>query len=298
MLRRRRVRLVAGLAALAALAGCGSTLGPEDNTDLETAPYSEILDAEGLIADGDPAGAETALTSLLEAHPGSLLAHRAQQDARRAQMEPGAYTRLYRTGTTERPGDSVAWYLYGRAQIEQPAEARAAFERALELDPTNAWAVAGLAYLRYSHGDLFGAVTVYEDGVSKAPRSAWMRLLVANQYLELKLYVHAQRHLEIAGHLDPENLEIQAARGKVLIALRQEDRALELLESVLAAEPRIVHIYPSLADLYLARSRVDEAQVLYRRGLESGLAADEGLAGRIRAALILQRVRASEDGSS
>ena len=292
MLRRRRVRLVAGLAALAALAGCGSTLGPEDNTDLETAPYSEILDAEGLIADGDPAGAETALTSLLEAHPGSLLAHRAQQDARRAQMEPGAYTRLYRTGTTERPGDSVAWYLYGRAQIEQPAEARAAFERALELDPTNAWAVAGLAYLRYSHGDLFGAVTVYEDGVSKAPRSAWMRLLVANQYLELKLYIYAKRHLRIARKLDPDNLEIKAALAKTIFALGEVDKAIELLEQLRDLEPRIAHPYPTLAALYLRKGRSGDADVVYREGLQLGMAPDDELAAEIRSGLVLERLRA------
>ncbi len=251
-----------------------------------------MLDARDLLQTGDPAGSEAAFEALLEQHPECLQSHRGLQDARRQLLGADALQATYRARAEQEPDDPVGWYLLGRALIDNPEQAGEAFGRALELDPTLAWAVAGLAYLRYSRGDIFGAVTLYEDGVRKAPDSAQMRLLLGNQYLELKLYIHALRHLEVASRLAPGDLEVKAALGKVRLALGEEEQALGLLEEVLAAEPRIHHTYPSLAAIYLRRSRPAEADALYRSGLELGMAPDDELAAEIRSGLVLERIRA------
>jgi Flp pilus assembly protein TadD len=158
------------------------------------------------------------------------------------------------------------------------------------LDKGNSWAVAGLAFLAYQQGDLFGAVQTYEEAISAAPHSAQLRLLLGNQYLELRLYVDAQRQLRTAKALAPDDLEILAALGKVQLALGEEQTALENLESVRRVEPRIAHIAPSLAALYLRRGNSQLAEKVYREGLALGLAPDAELAAEIEASLALARL--------
>ena len=288
MLRRSRLRLVALLLLVAA--GCGPGEG-RNSTDPACAPQSESLDARDLVAAGDLPGGIAAYEASLDRYPRCLEAHRGLQDARRQLLDAGIFAALYRARAEETPDDAIAWYLVGRATIDHRDQAERAFSTAHELDPTLAWPVAGLAYLRYSRGDIFGAVTIYEDGVRRAPDSAQMRLLLGNQYLELKLYIHALRHLETALRLAPGDLEVRGALGKARLALGEEDRALELLEAVLEEEPRIHHTYPTLAAIYLRRGRAADADGLYRRGLELGMLADVELAGEIRSGLVLERIR-------
>lgn len=237
-----------------------------------------------------------AFSALLEAHPDSAMAGRGLQDARRQVLAPAAFEALYRAAVDADPLDATAWYLYGRALIDRPLEAEPAFSRSIELDPSLPWPVAGLAFIRYSRGDVFGAVTVYEEGVRRAPRSAQMRLLLGNQYLDLKLFVHALRHIEVARRLAPDDLEVTAAMGKVRLALGEEEAALELLEAVRAQEPRIGHVCPSLAEVYLRRGRAVEAEEVYRAGLLLGQQADDAMAAEIRTKLVVQRIREGSTG--
>ena len=113
---------------------------------------------------------------------------------------------------------------------------------------------------------------------------------MGNQFLELKLYVDAQRQLQTALALAPDDLEVRAALGKAMLALGQESEALELLESVHEAQPLIVHIAPSLAALYLRRGRPGKAERVYQSAVVEGLPADEELAAEISAALLIQRL--------
>ena len=293
MLRRSGVRLVVLL--LLGTAGCGG-LERSTNSDPPTATYCAILDARDLLSAGDAEASLAAFDALLELHPTCLLSHRGLQDARRQLLPSEAFQARYRQDAEEVPEDPVASYLLGRALIDAPEQAEEAFGRALELDPTLAWAAAGLAYLRYNRGDIFGAVTIYEEGVRRAPDSAQMRVLLGNQYLELKLYIHALRHLEVARRLAPDDVEVRAALGKARLALGEEERALELFEGVLAEEPRVHHIYPSLAAIYLRRGRAADADALYRAGLELGMVPDDELASEIRSGLVLARIRSRSEG--
>jgi len=200
----------------------------------------------------------------------------------------------YARAAEAEPQSSLQHYLRGRSRIEQPALAEADFRRAVALDPLNSWAVAGLAYLAYGRGDLFATVQIYEEAIAKSPRSAQLRLLLGNQFLELKLYIDAQRQLETAYKLAPEDLEVWAALGKVRLALGQEQEAFEIFRRTLAAEPRIAHIAPSMAAIYLRRGAPAEAERVYRKGLQAGLGPDKELAKEIDGALVLLRRRAGK----
>jgi tetratricopeptide (TPR) repeat protein len=271
------------------LAACGLG-GPASSSDSDSAPYGAILEGRGLLSSDKTAEAEAHFNALLIAHPGSLEASRGLQDARRELSPEAEFLAHYDQGVVAEPHSSLAYYLRGRSRIAAPPRAEADFRRAAELDPSNAWAAAGLAYLAYQRGDLFQTVQIYEEAIRRAPRSAQLRLLLGNQYLELKLYIDAQRQLEKAHSLAPQDLEVWAALGKVWLALGQESAALEILERTRAAEPRIAHIAPSLAAIYLRRGKPKAADEAYRAGLRAGLPADEDLADEIGAALVLERL--------
>ncbi|MEE2828884.1 MAG: tetratricopeptide repeat protein [Myxococcota bacterium] len=292
MLRRSCLRLVGTIVLL--VSGCGFTAAPV-NTDTDSVPYSEVLDGRELLTQGKLAQAEARFAQLLSEHPGSYQASRGLQDVHRAGMEEQAFRATYRSQVDEQPDSSLAWYLHGRSVIDRPALARDSFDRAVELDSANSWAVAGLAYLAYERGDLFEAVQTYEEAIKRAPRSAQLRLFLGNQYLELKLYVDAQRHLALARRLAPSDPEVWAAQGKAWLALGEEERALEILEQTRSTEPRIGHIYPTLAAIYLRRAQPETADEAYRAGLALGLAADEELAAEIQSGLILRRIRQEQE---
>jgi len=291
VLRRSRLRLVALLAAVALFGGC--KLGSSDaNSDQETAPYGAILDGRDLLRADKLTDAEAHFLALTQKHPRSLDAARGLQDARKDSLASEDFLSLYRKGAEAEPTSSSAWYLQGRALLasQQSDEARASFEKALELDPTNAWAVSGLAYLAAEVGDLFEAVQIYERAIAAAPRSAQLRWFLGDKYLELGLFIDAQRQLEIAHRLAPENLEVSASLGKVWLALGQEQEAFDILKEAREKEPRIAHLYPSLAALYLRRGDPEAADEAYRRGLEYRLAPDPELASEIRTALVLRSI--------
>ena len=74
------------------------------------------------------------------------------------------------------------------------------------------------------------------------------------------------------------------------MALGEEQTALENLENVRRVEPRIAHIAPSLAAIYLRRGNSQLAEKVYREGLALGLAPDAELAAEIEASLALARL--------
>jgi tetratricopeptide (TPR) repeat protein len=293
VLRRSRLRLVATGCCVAFLAACGLDGEPQNSdTTTDTVSYSAVLDGRGLLASGQTAEAAVHFERLLAQHPGSLQASRGLQDARRELLGTEEFLVHYARAVDAEPQSSLRHYLRGRSRIEKTALAEADFRRAVALDPLNSWAVAGLAYLAYGRGDLFATVQIYEEAIAKSPRSAQLRLLLGNQFLELKLYIDAQRQLETAYKLAPEDLEVWAALGKVRLALGQEQEAFEIFRRTLAAEPRIAHIAPSMAAIYLRRGAPAEAERVYREGLQAGLGPDKELAKEIDGALVLLRRRA------
>lgn len=287
VLLRGRLHLVA-LGALL-LAACGPRPAWVD-TDQDAAPVRALYDLRELLREGRPAEAIQLAEGLVAQHPGSWRAHRALQDAHRATLPPSAFMRRY-AGPEPGGEDALAWYLRGRATIQDVDAAHAAFTRAAELAPERPWSHVGLAYLHYVRGDLFSAVELYEDRLRRFPRSRALRLAAANQYIELRLLVQAQRQLDVALRLAPEDPEVQSAMGKTQLGLNNTEGALRWLESSLAAEPRQGDAYPMLAELYLRLQRPAEAEDAYRAGLDLGQPEDVELATAIRIALLTEPTR-------
>jgi tetratricopeptide (TPR) repeat protein len=288
VLLRGRLHLVA-LAALL-LASCGPREAWVD-TDADPAPINRLYDGAELISQGRPTAAVASMDALVAEHPASWRARRALQDAHRAALSATEFSALYPPGEGAQAEDALVWYLHGRAVITDPAAALAAFSRAAELDPHRPWPQVGLAYLHYSRGDLFNAVEHYEARLKASPRSRGLRLAAANQYLELRLLVEAQRHLRVALELAPNDPEVQAAMGKAQLGLKNLPRAREWLEGALALEPRMGDAWPMLAELELKSGAHEEADVAYRTSLKLGQPEDAELAIAIRIGMLTRGTR-------
>jgi tetratricopeptide repeat protein len=77
--------------------------------------------------------------------------------------------------TTERPNDAAVFNDLGNLLLlaQKPAEAEAAYRRALELDPDKVSALFNLGLLLQQRGDLKGAMPLYQRAVKVDPGHAW-----------------------------------------------------------------------------------------------------------------------------
>ncbi len=271
------------------LVACGP--GALQNSDAEPLTGDDVRRGRALLGAGEVAAATAYWQELLQQHPGSWEANRGLQDARRSALSPADFEEAYRAQRDQRSDSAIAWYLWGRARIDFGPEAHEAFTKAAALDPSSPWPVAGLAYLPWRDGDLFLTVQTYEEALERMPHSATLRLLLGNQFLNLRLMMEAQRQLEIARRLDPDNPAVLAALGKVYVQIDRQAAGRALLELSLEKEPGMADAVLALAEIYLNERRIDEAEEMYRRSLQLGMPRDDELHGAIRAARMVEEGR-------
>jgi tetratricopeptide (TPR) repeat protein len=155
-----------------------------------------------------------------------------------------------RRSTEEAPGDARAWFSLGqlRQSLGDASGARAAYERAIELQPARSWNHFSLARLLAAQGDAAGA----------------------------------RKYLDAAVTLDPKSPLLRLERARFLESQREGDKAAEDYEAVVAladaplgrfpAIPEIVSLDFNRARLALAnralqRGEKSRARELARRGL-------------------------------
>ena len=139
---------------------------------------------------------------------------------------------------------------------------------------------------------MFKTVEVYRSALDKAPRSARLRWFLGTLYMDLRLYVDAQRELQIADRLEPGNPEVWAALGRTHMGLKNYDAAWVDLLRARDAMPEQVDLYPALTELFLHQRCPQQAAQSYRTGLDYGMSPAPDLEGRVRA---LQLVAGDEE---
>jgi len=270
------------LASVLLVSACSLGKVPE-NSDNEPVPEAALREA-GAVLGNDPAAAKEVFAGLLEQYPASFGAARGFQDARRALEEATAFRESYLRSAEGQPGDALAQYLYGRAVIDDPERAQAAFEKARELAPLNPWPTIGLAFVHRTRGDLFQTVQTYRQALVDAPRSAMLHTFLGLLYVELKLHVDARRELNLAVQLDPASARARAGLGRTQLALHNKDSALASLLEARRLNAGLPEVYYDLARLYLELRCPVEAESMYSEGLSAGMAQDTDLRSAIRAA--------------
>ncbi len=159
-------------------------------------------------------------------------------------------------------------YGYAEPASALPA-ARAAAERALELDGTLAEAHTTLAAVEESFDwDWAGAEAEYRRALELNPSYATAAHWYGMFMMMMGRFAESVRQLEGAAALDPLSPAIQTSRAMALVHARRPDAAIEQAESVLELDPDFAWAHNVLAQAHLQKGSFDGAVEHARRASE------------------------------
>jgi len=163
------------------------------------------------------------------------------------------------------PQSAEALYGLGSAHLQQekPGEARACFQRALQLHATypgtipNSWNNLGILSAREGETDL--AIQFFQRALQIDPRHSIALLNLGNAYRQKKDWAQSQRALERALALNPDDPEANYSLGMVYAQQNDTDRAYDYLQKALTARPAYPEALNNLGILYLRTHRPEQA---------------------------------------
>lgn len=158
---------------------------------------------------------------------------------------------------------SLDWYGVLSTKQSNP-HAKAAAERALQLDDTLAEAHASLAMARQYEWDWVGAEEEYRRAIRLNPNYAAARQWYGIFLAYTGRFDEGLEQMWRAQELDPVSLAISAQTGLVLMFARRYDEALEQCMETLEVEPTAVEARLYLAMTYALQQRFSEAIGEYR----------------------------------
>jgi tetratricopeptide (TPR) repeat protein len=145
------------------------------------------------------------------------------------------------------------------------AAARAAFTRALELDPSSADGVTGLVALDLGGNNVRVALDRLNAFLVKAPENATVWFLAAKAYNLTGDGVQAERALLKTIQLDPGRVQAFAMLGDLHASRGKLDVALQQFQGWAAREPKSIAAQ-TMVGLTLERmNRIEEAKQMYER---------------------------------
>jgi len=159
--------------------------------------------------------------------------------------------------TGGQPALSRAWLSLAQVtEASHPQDAVAAYQKAVELDPTNSEAALGVAKLTEGSGDLASAEQQYLKLADAGDSESVERLI--SLYLRQKRYSEAETWLRKYITAHPGAMSAQLQLGKLLAAQGKSQDAIAALEPVYASSPD-PKIARELAALYLEAKQYDAA---------------------------------------
>jgi tetratricopeptide (TPR) repeat protein len=152
---------------------------------------------------------------------------------------------------------SQAWLSLAQlTEQNQPQEALAAYQKAVELDSTNVEAALGAALLTEHSGNLGAAEQQYSKLAELGNENAIERLV--GIYIEQKRYADAEGWLRKYLLAHPGATPAQFQLGKLLLAQGKTQEAISTLDSAYNASPD-PRIAQALAELYLQTKNYEPA---------------------------------------
>jgi TolB-like protein len=149
---------------------------------------------------------------------------------------------------------------FGEPPIDFYLKSEAAARKAIELDGTSSQAHATLAWsLIYYHHDWEAAQQSLLRAVELNPSNSYARMLYAKYLAALGRFNEAREQAERARQTDPVSLADNVVEAQVLFYGRQYDAALGQLAKMLEMDRNFPPTYWTLAHVYEAMGKEDEA---------------------------------------
>jgi len=173
------------------------------------------------------------------------------------------------------------------SEAEAYPRAKAAAERAIDLDPNLSQAHAAMGYVSfYSDWDFERGLHHFGEAARLDPRSATGHYHYGVALLHAGDFTAALRELEAAQRLDPRARGILADKAFALYLLGRREEGIALLRQVIANDPDYMPAHQYLALIFLGegayRAGLDESETVARLRQDHGRLA---LAGPARRAL-------------
>ena len=149
----------------------------------------------------------------------------------------------------------------------RPAEANPDFDRALEIDPSNATPMLGRALAMFTSGQMDRAVVALDQILAKGHQDAFIYVLRGKALLA-KDPDKALADFDRALRLKPEFGDAYASRGSVWLKKKDYTRALADLDRAIALEGGKIPTYYARASVYEAQGKMDLATSDLRKAAE------------------------------
>ncbi len=210
--------------------------------------------------------AEDALRNAPENPAARLVLARAQMasgNVNAASATLGALQKQY-------PDAGIVWSQLGALNVMQRnnAGARAAFERALQLQPGQYQALQGLTLLDIAEGKGDAARGRIEALVAKAPGDLGYQQIAAKVYVAQRDFAKAESLLRAMLARDSTNLETYGLLGQVYLMQNKTEQALKEYDALSKQQPGAVGPHTVVAMLLQSMDRLDEAQQRYERVIQ------------------------------
>jgi len=165
----------------------------------------------------------------------------------------------------EFPRSSRLWFAHGVAQsaLDKPQEAARSFQRAHELEPKFAPALAYLGMTYDQQGRFAEAVDYYERALALDNRLGAAHYLAAEAILKQAQAdeTRAEAHLKEAVALVPQFTPARVSLAKLYMRGERLAEAVTLLESAVASDPNLAEAHYNLGRALVRLKRTAEAKV-------------------------------------
>ena len=148
------------------------------------------------------------------------------------------------------------------------AEARAAFEEALRLNPKDARALNDLGFLLEQAGELAGAAELYRRAVDVRPEFTLARTNLGELLAKQGDLAGAVREYEQAAKDAPQSSECQYNLARHLAAAGRTEEALATYRKTVTLNPKDVRAWNNLGLLLAQQGSAADAEQAYRSALE------------------------------
>jgi tetratricopeptide (TPR) repeat protein len=163
-------------------------------------------------------------------------------------------------GFAELPAEQQANSLALRAALqEEPADALADFQRAIELNPDDAEYRLKLAQFQFQNDDVDAALAEIARVVETTPDQVAAYLLQSQILRAVKRYDEALQALDKVVELAPESIVPHQFRGEIYREMNELDKAIEAFTQVLNITPKMELALIRRAETYLLAGKLTEA---------------------------------------
>lgn len=150
---------------------------------------------------------------------------------------------------------------------KNPTEARAAFERALAMNPNHMDALSGLMALDMQAGKPAAVRERIDRRLANSPKDPNTLMFAARTYFALRDYTAAERALRTVIDVDPALLSAYGQLGQVFAAQNRMDDARAEFQRLSEKRPNEVAPPTLVAMIYQSQGKNDQAKTWYEKAL-------------------------------